>query len=154
MNKKRTVLVRLLALLALLLVAAVMMVIGRGHTIYFDNKPLDYQGTACEPPYKVEVTVKGERVAKLYDNERGMATWMGQTLKMSLEVTEKKGGSSETVDLTLKLPYGMDGIVLNLPALLADLPEEAYLSQFIPANVEEPVEEETIVDEFGGMGDF
>lgn len=154
MSKKRTVLFRALAVLALLAVAAVMMVIGRGHTIYFDNKVLDYQGTAYDMPYKVEVNIKGEQVAKLYEKERGMAVSMGQTLKLSLEVTEEKGGSSRDVDVTLKLPYSMDGIVLNLPGLLAELPQEAYMSQFVPAVVEEPVEEETIADEFGGLGDF
>lgn len=154
MSKKRIYLVRGLAVLALLLLAALMMVIGRGHTIYFDNKAFEYEGTSYETPYKVEVNVKGEQVAKLYDNERGMTSCMGQTLKLALEITEEKGGSSEDVELTLKLPYNMDGIVLNLPALLADLPQDAYLSQFIPAIVEEPAEEETIADEFGGMGDF
>jgi len=31
------------------------------------------------------------------------------------------------------LPYSMDGIIINLPAYLAGLPEEAYLTEFIPA---------------------
>ena len=45
--------------------AAAMMVIGRGHTVYFDNKTLeDYQGQTYKAFEKVVVTVKDEQVAK------------------------------------------------------------------------------------------
>ena len=43
--KTRRVLFAFLLVLVLVAVAAAMMVIGRGHTVYFDNKTLeDYQG--------------------------------------------------------------------------------------------------------------
>ena len=61
---------------------------------------------------------------------------------MSLEITQEKGGEPETRVIQLDLPYGMDGIIVNLPALLAGLPEEAWMSEFIPApEPEEPDEE-------------
>ena len=78
-----------------------MMVIGRGHTVYIDNKSIDYNGQTYTTPYKVVVYVDGEQVAKLRDKERG----------------------------------------INLPAYLAGLPEEAYLSEFQVAP--EVVEEES-----------
>ena len=40
--KKRTLFFRIGAIVILLAIAAVMMVIGRGHTVYFDNKKLEY----------------------------------------------------------------------------------------------------------------
>ena len=44
MNKKGLV-IRLTALAVVIAIAATMMVIGRGHTIYFDNKTIEnYQG--------------------------------------------------------------------------------------------------------------
>lgn len=46
----------------------------------------------------------------------------------------------------------MDGIILNIPAMFAGLPQEAYLSEFIPTAAEEAMEEDTgeeMVDEFG-----
>lgn len=153
MNKKRSILIRCLALVLLLGVAAAMMVIGRGHTVYFDNKKMEYNGQTYECPYKVEVYVKDQRVAKLYEKDRGMAETMGQKFQATLEITDQKGGDSRMVALSMQLPYSMDGIVLNLPALLSGLPQEAYLSEFVPVVVEEEVEE-TIVDEFGGMGEF
>lgn len=135
-----------------------MMVIGRGHTVYIDNKSLEYNGQTYETPYKVVVFVDGEQVAKLRDKERGMATCIGQKFSMTLEITQEKGGSEETINVTLPLPYHMDGIAINLPAYLAGLPEEAYLSEFQIAveETEESTEEAPIdgaVDEFN-MGDI
>ena len=39
-----------------------------------------------------------------------MATCIGQTFKMTLEITQEKGGSEEMVDVTVSLPHHMDGI--------------------------------------------
>ena len=94
--KKRTLFFRLGAIAILLAIAAVMMVIGRGHTVYFDNKKLEVNGETYDTPYKVCVYVGDERVAKLYDKERGMATWIGQNFEMTLEITQEKGGDETT----------------------------------------------------------
>ena len=153
MNKKRRMLFRIGAVALLIVIGAIMMVIGRGHTVYLDNKTLEYNGQTYEMPYKIEVVVDGEQVAKLYGKgagERGSATNIGQSFHMTLVVTQEKGGGEETVDVALKLPYSMDGVAINLPAYLAGLPEEAYLTQFVPTPAaEESAEEEVATDEFG-----
>ena len=68
-------------MLVLVAIGAAMMVIGRGHTVYFDNKSLEYEGQTYESPYKIEIYLdnngQGEAVAKLYDKERGQATQIG-----------------------------------------------------------------------------
>lgn len=148
MKSGKVILFRAGAVILLLAVAALMMVVGRGHTVYFDNKLLDYDGKTYDSPYKIVVLVNGEQAAKLYDKERGMATWIGQSFKMTLEVTQEKGGEEVTNTYALKLPYNMDGIVINLPGYLAGLPEEAYLTEFVSAVPETPEEEVPIVDEF------
>ena len=140
--KTRRILFSLLLVLLLVVIAAVMMVIGRGHTVYFDNKTLeDYQGQEYKSFEKVVVTVKDEQVAKLAKRERGMTTWIGQNFKMVLEITEKKGDEPRVQEVSVKLPYSVDGIVINLPAYLAGLPEDAWFSEFVPAVTEEPAEE-------------
>ena len=155
MNKKRTLLFRGIAILLLIAIAAVMLVIGRGHTVYFDNKAQTETGESFEAPYKVEVYVDDERVAKLYEDERGMATNIGQDFKMVLEITPEKGADPYTVSVGLKLPYNMDGAILNLPALLAGQPASVYQSEFIQTIPEEE-EEETGEDDMGNidMGEF
>ena len=154
MNRGKTLIIRLATLAVILAVAAVMMVIGRGHTIYLDNKTLeDYQGQEYKSFEKVVISVKGQEEIKLAKRERDMATCLGQSFHMTVEVTEKKGGEPRVEEIDLKLPYNMDGIIVNLPALLAGLPEEAWMTEFIPApEPEDSGEEPGVGDEFGMEG--
>ena len=146
--KGKTLVIRLAVLAAVIAVAAVMMVIGRGHTIYLDNKTIeDYQGQEYKSFERVVVTVDGEEAAKLSKRERGMATCMGQSFTMTLEITEQKGDDPVIKEVDVKLPYSVDGIIINLPALLAGLPEEAWFDEFIPAP------EPDISEELPGEGD-
>ena len=145
---------RIAALVILLGIAATMVVIGRGHTVYFDNKKMDYNGTTLEPPRKVEVYVNGERVAKLSPKDRGMATNIGQNFEMTLEITQNKGDEPVTRNVSLKLPFNMDGIIVNLPGLLADIPYEDYISEFVQTAPVEEAEEEIVTDEFAMDADF
>ena len=149
MSIKRRILFRIGAVGLLLLVAGTMLVVGRGHTVYIDNKGIEYEGQNYIAPYKTVVYIDGKQVAKLYDKERGMATCIGQKITMSLEITETKGGTEETITITIPLPLRMDGIIINLPAFLAGLPEKAYLTEFVIAPVEPSEEDEEVVtDEF------
>ncbi|MBQ5749140.1 MAG: hypothetical protein IIV87_03175 [Oscillospiraceae bacterium] len=148
MNKTRKILFRLGAAVLVALIIALMFWLGRGHTVYLDSKALDVDGVMYEPPYKITAYVDGEQVAKLYEDERGKASCIGQTFTVELEVMQEKGGSEETVTKTITLPYSMDGIILNLPGLLADLPADAITEEFVSKVVEEVVEEEIVIDEF------
>lgn len=151
--KGRTLLIRLAVLAACVALGAAMMVIGRGHTVYLDNKTLeDYQGQTYKAAHRIVVTVGGEEITKLGPRERGMSTCIGQNFKMTLEITQEKGGQPEIREIDLKLPYGVDGIIVNLPAYLAGLPEDAWMTEFIPTPEEEPEEDPNIGDEFG-LGD-
>lgn len=150
MKNKRRFLFPSAAILIILLIAGTMFIIGRGHTVYFDNKVCEYNGKTFECPYKIVVTVDGEQVAKLYERERGSTTNIGQSFSMSLRITDVKGGDERSVKVSLKLPYNMDGIVINLPALLAGQPAEAYISEFVPVATEaDTADEEVVTDEFG-----
>ena len=152
MSKKKWI-ARIGTVAVLLIVAAVMLVIGRGHTVYFDNKTAEYNGTEYPAFQRVNVTVNGERVAKLSKRDRGMATWIGQNFKMELEVTANKGDEPKVIPVSIRLPYSLDGIVVNLPELVAGLPQEAWQSEFVPMVPVEELEEE-IITEDDMLGDF
>ncbi len=147
MKNAKNLIARVAALAVLLIIAAVMLVIGRGHTVYFDNKKLEYNGTTYDTPYKVVVYIKGEQVAKLSARDRGMTTHIGQDFSMALGVTQEKGGTEQIIEVSQKLPYGMDGVIINIPGYLAGLPEEAYLSEFVSEAPAEEPEETTAEDE-------
>lgn len=149
MKNKRQLLFRVAAIIVILAVAAVMFVIGRGHTIYFDNKEISYNGQTVEPYYKVTVMVGDQKPAKLSKGDRGMADIMGQTLSMTVEITDEEGGKPHAHKVGMSVPYGMDGITINIPALMAGLPQDAYMSEFIIEVPDEgATDEEIVTDEF------
>ena len=156
MSNKRSLIIRICAVLVLILIAACMMVIGRGHTVYLDNKTLEYGGQTYTAPYKVTVTVRGEQVAKLYAKERGSADNVGQNFEMTLKVMQEKNGDETTATYKVKLPYKLDGVVINIPGYLAGLPEEAYQSEFVSLIPETSAEDEEVpgADEFELSEDF
>ena len=153
-NKTRSWIIRAAFLLVLVLIAVVMLRIGRGHTVYFDNRALDYQGTTTAAPYKITVTVNGEQISKLYEKERCSVTNIGDKLELTLEIMQQKGGSETTTTYTLKLPHNLDGVIINLPGYIAGLPEEAYLEEFIPAPSTDLDDEEAPVTDDMGLGDM
>ena len=153
MKSKRSLLFKVAALLILIAICVHMFFVGRGHTVFFDNKAIEYGGEKYTTPYKVVVTVGGEEAAKLKEDDRGKSICIGQKFSMILTVTAEKGGDSYDREISLELPYNMDGIILNLPALLNDLPEEAYLSEYVAVQTAEADDEEIVTDEFA-IGDF
>lgn len=159
MKAKRRLLFQLLAMVLLVVIGYTMTIIGRGHTVYLDCKTLDYNGQSYKPAYKTVVYVDGQQVAKLYDKERGVATCIGQTLTVTLEITQQKGGAEEVYAYNISIPRKMDGVIINLPGFLAGLPEEAYLTEFIPSPDEIAADDTEVSsdDDFGmddmGMGD-
>ena len=54
-KSKRTLVFQIAAVLVLVVIAIIMAIIGRGHTVYIDNKTLEYNGQTYETPYKVVV---------------------------------------------------------------------------------------------------
>ena len=152
---KRSWIIRIAFVLVLVLVAVLMLRIGRGHTVYFDNRALDKDGQSVAAPYKITVYVNGEQISKLYDKERCMVTNIGDSLELTVEVMEQKGGSETTETYKLTLPHSIDSVIINLPAYMAGLPEEAYLEEFIPAppTVEDDEEAPNTEDDMG-LGDF
>ena len=104
MNNKRKWIFRCCTLLIILAIAGVMFLIGRGHTVYIDNKTLEWNGESYGALQKVEVWVGGERLSKLGKRERTMSTVIGQHFEMELINTVNKGDEPEEVTVSLSLP--------------------------------------------------
>ena len=155
MNNKRKWIIRGCALLVILAIAALMFLVGRGHTVYIDNKTLEFNGQTAEAYQRVEVWVGGERLSKLGKRERTMSTVIGSNFEMKLINTVNKGDEPTEEIVKISLPYGWDGIVVNVPGYLAGLPREAWMTEFIaePEPVTAEDEPELSEDEIP-MGDF
>ena len=146
MNKRR-LLYRLGAVLILLTIAACMMVIGRGHTVYIDNKNLDYDGQTYSAYYRAVVYVNGDKLSKLQPKERTSATNIGQHFSMTVGIVREKGADEEPVDISITLPYRMDGIIVNIPGYLAGLPQEAWMTEFVSTPSEAEMQEDAPAEE-------
>ena len=152
---KRSWIIRIAFVLVLVLVAVLMLRIGRGHTVYFDNRALDKDGHSVAAPYTITVYVNGEQISKLYDKERCMVTNIGDSLELTVEVMQQKGGSETTETYKLTLPHSIDSVIINLPAYMAGLPEEVYLEEFIPAPSADLDDEEVPnTEDDMGLGDI
>lgn len=156
MKKNGSLIWKIGALVVLIGIAVVMFIIGRGHTVYFDNKPFEYEGQENPALYKVAYIVNGNDLGYYKEKERASATTIGQHFSFDMKVQKTQDSSKEEMHVELNLPYNLDGIVINIPALLAGCPEEVYQSEFVSLAtvVEDSSDEEVVTDEFAIGGDF
>lgn len=150
--KNKSLLYKIILVVILVAMCFLMIYIGRGHTIYFDNKTMEVNGREVEAPYKVKVYIKGNEVADLSNGDRGMAIWIGPKAHIDMQVTKIKGGDKENISYDVTLPRAYDGVVINLVGLMNDAPYDTYISEFVPlATVTSAEDEEVVLDEFGDM---
>ena len=136
----------LIAILAA--ISVVCLIIGRGHTIYLDNKSIE--GTNYSSYASVDIFYKGEKIVNLGKAERGSITLTGQKLDVQFVIKKTKAAAEETIDATIELPYDLDGIIINIPAYVDGADVDTYMSEFVPAQIEEEEDVEVpSTDEFG-----
>lgn len=144
--KKRRILFTSGLIVILVGIAIICFIIGRGHTVFFDNKSID--GTSYESYAYIDLFYKGEKVTSLGKAERISISLTGQKISVEVKYQKKRSSKEETKALDFDLPYNMDGIVFNLPALLDGADESVYMSEFVPIVAEETEEEVPNTDEF------
>ena len=149
-------LIRAGVVLFFILIAVIMLIIGRGHTLYFDNKSFESpDGQTYGSFYRVSLTGSDRKVQKLIPGDRVSCKYMGQRVGFTITVTKSNGDQSTDYKYTLNIPYSWDGAVVNLPALVAGAEPEVYLSEFIVQKVESysGEDEEVVLDDFS-VGDI
>lgn len=132
-------------------ISIICLIFGRGHTIYLDNKSIE--GTEYTSYASVDIIYKGEKVVNLEKAERGSITLTGQKLNVQLVAKKTNSAAAQTVDISINLPYDLDGIVINIPAYLAGADADTYMSEFVSTRVEEDTSEDVQLDEFGMSAD-
>ena len=151
MKISRTTWFRIAAVAFILILAGLMMIIGRGHTIYLDDKTMEKNGKTYQAVYRIDVSVAGssQEAQTLYERERVLVKNMGQKATLNLKVMQVKGGDKVPVDYTISIPYSMDGVIINLPALLAGEGPDVYMSEFVTIpDVADKSAEVVVTDEF------
>ncbi len=153
-NFNKTFFYRLGGILLLIIIAVIMIFIGRKHIIYVDNKTLEYDGGSVNALYKIEVSCGKNDTKKLYQRERGELTILGQSATLNLTVTRTKGGQEEEISYRLHVPFKKDAVVINIPALLAGLDEDVWMTDFVSlATSTTAAEEEVVLSDDFGLGE-
>lgn len=153
MSKGKNIAIKIGVVLILIAIVAVMFVIGRGHTIYIDNKTIEYNGQEIGSKSEIDVYYNDELVTELYKGERTSIKVMGQTLKFKVSVKERQNSMTFTdYDIEVKIPYSIDGILFSVPAYLNELPEDVIMTEFI---IEEQADDSEVdLTDDGGLGDI
>lgn len=149
-NGKRILYIAIVAIVTIA-ICAVCLIVGRGHTVYLDNKTLEEHGVSAYE--KIVVTYKGEDVAKLQARERGVVAVMGQKADLHLSYTKKKNGAKEEMDVTIDIPYEMNNLVINLPALIEGKDKDVYIDIFVPAIQQQDSSDEEIITDDMAIGE-
>lgn len=147
MKKARKILFTAGLIAILVIISILCFIFGRGHTVYLDNKDID----GYKAYQFIDVNYKGDNVTTLAKNERTVVSCIGQKLTLDLVVTEKRNSMDEEVSITIKLPYSMNDITINLNSYLSGAQESEYLSEFIPLMAPVTADEEIdlSVDDMG-----
>lgn len=114
-SKKKTIIVRSILVAVYILLAVIMFVTGRTHTVLIDNK------NAEDGSYKaingMVVTINNLKPSEFMKGDRDKFTVKGQTVKIKVESFDGK------VDDTynLKIPLVQDAVLISVPKLVNNI---------------------------------
>lgn len=155
-NLSRRHLFQMATVIVVLIIAVLMYVIGRQHTVLLDNKTIEHEGKTYPAFSIVEVEVDREGELELAARDRDKAEVMGQRHKIRVTYTDKLF-EEHVVELKFKVPIGQDMVLISLPALVADLDESVWMQPYFPptAAVAPQVEAAPAEDDLGvDLGTF
>ncbi|MGP1418316.1 MAG: DUF6672 family protein [Sphaerochaetaceae bacterium] len=120
----RTALIAVLVLLAVL-----MFVIGRQHSILIDNKAIEIDGAEHKAFSLCQVRIDGLEEKELARRDRIEVKVQGQRHKITLSYVDSSN-NDKTLEVRFRVPLGEDMVLISLPALAAGLEQGKWLSPF------------------------
>lgn len=148
--KYRTLLIRAGVILFILILAVVMFIIGKSHTILVDNKSIDdYQALQL-----VEVQVGKQPILELAARDRDKFDVTGQRHTVRVIYTDRQW-EEHVIERKIVLPLMQDMVMILLPVLVAnpDADQALWLENYeIPtfAVMAQP-DEEVVTDDLAGL---
>ncbi len=155
--------VRLAVIVVVILLAVFLYCYGKQHTVYVDNRTIEIDGVSYRALDWAEVTVDGAKKQEYSPRTRREETVMRQ--KHTIHVLyEDEDFNQFEVEGEFSIPLNETQVVLSLPAFIAGLPEEDFITEFVPMSQQlglsgsssQPAAEEAVPSEFGDimMSDF
>lgn len=114
-SKKKTIIVRSILVAVYILLAVIMFVTGRTHTVLIDNK------NAEDGSYKaingMVVTINNLKPSEFMKGDRDKFTVKGQTVKIKVESFDGKVDDT----YSLKIPLVQDAVLISVPKLVNNI---------------------------------
>ena len=148
--------VRVVVIVLIILLAVFLYHYGKQHTVYVDNRMIKIGDESYRPLSRAEVSIDGMESQTYRQRTRREETVVRQKHTIRIE------SGDEVYEGEFTLPVSQDAVVLSLPAFVAGLGQDQYLSEFVPmaqqlgiggGNTEESTEDVTTAgdDMFGDM---
>ncbi len=123
--------VRLGVIVVVILLAVFLYHYGKQHTIYVDNRTTEIDGVSYKALEWAEVSVDGMEAEEYSPRTRREATVTRQ--KHTIHVLyEDEDFNQFEIEAEFSVPLNENQVVLSLPALVAGLGEDKYITEFIP----------------------
>ncbi len=150
--------VRLGVIVIVVLLAVFLYHFGKQHTVYVDNRTIEIDGESYKALDWAEVSIDG-RDSQEY-SPRTRREEIVQRQKHTIHVIyEDEDFNQFEVEAEFSIPLNDTQVVLSLPALVAGLSEDQYITEFIPMAQQlglnigggQAAAEEPVPSEFGDM---
>lgn len=151
--------VRLGVIVVVILLAVFLYHYGKQHTVYVDNRTIEIDGQSYKALDWAEVSVDGHDSKEYSPRTRREETVQRQKHTIHV-IWEDEDFNQFEMEAEFRVPLNETQVVLSLPALVAGLSEEEYITEFIPMaqqlglNIgggQAAAESEPVPSEFGDM---
>lgn len=115
-SKKAVMIIRIILPILYILLIALMFILGRTHTVLFENKKAD-DGSFTHLG-SIEISFDGKEPQELFKGERDKILLRGQKHKVVIRFAD---GRDDFVG-EFRIPLFQDTVLLSLPALVENLP--------------------------------
>ena len=123
--------VRLAVIVLIILLAVFLYHFGKQHTVYVDNRTIEIDGVSYRALEWAEVSVDGGESQEYSPRTRREATVQRQKHTIHV-IYEDEDFNQFEIEQEFTGPVNETQVVLSLPALVAGLSEDQYLTEFVP----------------------
>ena len=123
--------VRLGVIVVVILLAVFLYCFGKQHTVYIDNRTMEIDGVSYRALDWAEVSIDGMDAAEYSPRTRREATVMRQKHTIHV-IYEDEDFNQFEVEGEFSIPLNETRVVLSLPAFVAGLGEDKFITEFIP----------------------
>ncbi len=122
---------RIIALIGIFILAIVLFIIGKGHTLLLDNQDVTIDGKTYEATHAIRVVINDQKaiLVKAGKRKKAKVPVAGPWHRITVEILDEDKNVLQTLEK--KITLGLDDmLLLHLPALISDASQ--WIQPFTP----------------------